>query len=185
MSHVLYDLSEHRHRFAAWAAARAAQRGFAGVEDLRSALKTTDIRVTISRPETSQVGPSEFENLHRRWCTAICSTWNRREIGKEMKYGRAAKLVAVYLKTVVIMGAGAETPLGRCIHPPIDRTLLHRLAASRQIQSPHKTAWRNTNWTQLGKSEYYTLTAQLRDAVPRDLPFWMLEEYWNVSDDEE
>jgi hypothetical protein len=34
---------EHRHRFAVWAAARAAQRGFVTVEKLRDALEATDI----------------------------------------------------------------------------------------------------------------------------------------------
>ena len=109
---------------------------------------------------------------------------NQRGI-RTVKYGRAAKLVAVYLKTMVIVGEGADTPLGHSIHPPIDRTLIQRLAASPRIQSPHKTAWRNTSWTQLGESEYCTLITQLREVVPRDLPFWMLEEYWNASEDEE
>ena len=39
-----YDLSEHRHRFAIWAAARASQRGFTTVENLRNALESTDIQ---------------------------------------------------------------------------------------------------------------------------------------------
>jgi hypothetical protein len=38
-----YDVFEHRHRFAVWAAARAAQRGFVTVEKLRDALEATDI----------------------------------------------------------------------------------------------------------------------------------------------
>jgi hypothetical protein len=100
-------------------------------------------------------------------------------------YGRAAKLVAVYLKTTVILGGGAYTPLGHSIHPPIDRTLLQKLGASPRVRSRHQTAWRNTSWTQLGESGYYTLIAQLRKVVPQDLPFWMLEEYWGVSEDEE
>jgi hypothetical protein len=183
-SHVPYDLLEHRHRFAVWAAARASQRGFTTVENLRGALEDTDIRSAPLNSEVLQLHSSAFEDLHRRWCTSICSALTRRGI-PAVPYGRAAKLVAVYLKTTVIMGEGADTPLGHSIHPPVDRTLLRKLAASPRIQSPHKTAWCNTNWTQLGESEYYTLIAQLREVVPSDLPFWMLEEYWNASEDEE
>jgi hypothetical protein len=94
-------------------------------------------------------------------------------------------MVAVYLKATVIMGGGADTPVGSSIHPPIDRTLLQKLATSPKIRSPHQTAWRKTSWTQLGESEYYTLIAQLREVVPRGVPFWMLEEYWNATEDEE
>jgi hypothetical protein len=36
-------------------------------------------------------------------------------------YGRAAKLVAVYLKATVIIGGNWDTPFGRTMHPPIDR----------------------------------------------------------------
>jgi len=183
-SHVLYDLSEHRHRFAVWAAARASQRGFTTVENLRYALEATDIRSAISKPEFFKLRASEFEALHRRWCTAICSALDQREV-RNVRYGRAAKLVAVYLKATVIMGGGADTPVGSSIHPPIDRTLLQKLAASARILSPHQTAWRKTRWTQLRESEYYTLIAQLREVVPRDSPFWMLEEYWNATEDEE
>jgi hypothetical protein len=39
-----YDLTEHRRRFAAWAAARGAQRGFTTVDSLRDALENCGIR---------------------------------------------------------------------------------------------------------------------------------------------
>jgi hypothetical protein len=43
-------------------------------------------------------------------------------------------LVAVYLKATVIMGERWQSPFGRYLHPPIDRTLLQALAASPQVQ---------------------------------------------------
>jgi hypothetical protein len=63
--------------------------------------------------------------------------------------------------------------------------LLQSLAACQRIKSPHKTAWRNTSWTQLDESSYYGLIGQLREVVPPNLPFWMLEEHWNATDDEQ
>jgi hypothetical protein len=83
------------------------------------------------------------------------------------------------------MGEAVETPFGRQMHPPIDRTLLQNLAASPRIESPHKAAWRTTNWTQLCESAYYGLIEQLREVLPKDVPFWMLEEFWSPTEYEE
>jgi hypothetical protein len=178
---VPYDLSEHRHRFAVWAAARASQRGFTTVGELRDALGATDIRSSVSNPEVMQLRKSGFEELHRRWCAEICAALNRRGIANA-PYGRAAKLVAVYLKAMVIMGDRTDTPFGRSMHPPIDRRLLQNLANARQVQSVHKPEWRRTNWTQLNEEDYYALVAQLREVVSADAPFWMLEEYWSPTE---
>lgn len=176
-----YDLSEHRHRFAVWAAARAAQRGFTTVENLRDALEATDIRSTLSAPDVFQLSPATFDALHQRWCSATCTHLSDRNVAK-ITFGRAAKLVAVYLKAIVALGDGCHSPLGRNLHPPIDRILLHSLAASDRITSPHKEAWRSTNWTQLDESAYSRLIAQLRAAIPTNAPFWAIEEYWQPTD---
>ena len=98
-----------------------------------------------------------------------------------MTYGRAAKLVAVYLKATVIMGDGCDSSFGRNLHPPIDRILLRGLASS-DITSPHKAAWRSINWTQLNEFAYDELIRQLRSTIPGDAPFWTIEEYWEPSD---
>jgi hypothetical protein len=178
---VSYDLSEHRHRFAVWAAARASQRGFTKVKNLREALQETDIRTVLSAPQTFQLSAVEFDGLYRRWCSSICSSLEQDRIAN-VTYGRAAKLVAVYLKATVIMGDGCNSSFGRNLHPPIDRRLLHGLASSDRITSPHKSSWRSINWTQLGKGAYDNLIGQLRSALPDDAPFWTIEEYWEPSD---
>ena len=176
-----YDITEHRHRFAVWAAARASQRGFTTVKHLRNALQATDIRKVLSAPGTLKLSPVQFQALHRRWCSSICSSLTQRGIAN-VTYGRAAKLVAVYLKATVIMGDGCDSSFGRNLHPPIDRILLRGLASSDRITSPHKAAWRLINWTQLDQSAYEQLIAQLRDAISYDAPFWTIEEYWGIDE---
>jgi hypothetical protein len=176
-----YDLAEHRHRFAVWAAARAAQRGFTSVENLRAALEATDIRNVLAAPDTLQLRASTFETLHRRWCSAICSALSTRQV-ERVTYGRAAKLVAVYLKATVIMGGNWDTPFGRSMHPPIDRILLHRLASCDTIESPHKSGWRGISWTKLDEDAYYRLIGQLREAIAVAAPFWIIEEHWEPSE---
>jgi hypothetical protein len=89
--------------------------------------------------------------------------------------------VAVYLKTTVLMGEAADTPFGRRMHPPIDRTLLHNLAAAPGVESPHKAAWRVISWTRLTELRYYELIEQLRVTLPIGAPFWMLEEFFRPA----
>jgi hypothetical protein len=122
----------------------------------RNALQATDIREVLADRDTLQVSAIQFDALHRRWCSRICSSLAQSGI-KNPPYGRAAKLVAVYLKATIIMGgASCDSPLGRNLHPPIDRILLQGLASSR-IESPHRAAWRLIDWTQLDESGYYKL----------------------------
>lgn len=176
-----YGLDEHRHRFAAWAAARAAQRGFTSVGHLRNALESTSIRTVLASADAYSADEAVFAGWHRDWCATICQHLAGQG-NANVTYGRAAKLIAIYLKAMVLMGTGATTPLGRVMHPPIDRILLQALAASPRVVSPHKAAWRTTSWTQLDEAAYYTLIGQLRTALPASEPFWALEEYWQPSE---
>lgn len=83
------------------------------------------------------------------------------------------------------MGDQCDSSFGRNMHPPIDRILLQGLAASKTIVSSHQAAWRSVNWTQLDRTNYYQLVAQLRSVIPDGKPFWMIEEYWQPSDTED
>jgi hypothetical protein len=174
-----YTIEEHRHRFAAWAAARAAQRGFRTVAVLRDALEVTELRDFLSRSRSRDIGKAEFDALHREWCRAICDYLTSRS-PTGVSFGRAAKLVAVYLKTIVIMGEHWDSSLGRNAHPPIDRRLLKELR--KQVQDKGlRRAWAAMNWTQLKEAEYYALVQQLRELV-LPAPFWTLEKHWQPSD---
>jgi hypothetical protein len=104
-----------------------------------------------------------------------------RQVGR-VTYGRAAKLVAVYLKTTVIMGDQWDSPFGRNMHPPIDRILLQRLASCGTIASSHKASWSSISWTKLDEDAYYRLIGHLREAIPVDAPFWVIEEHWEPTE---
>lgn len=129
-----YDPSEHRHRFAVWAAARATQRGFTTVKNLREAIQATDVRKMLAKPSTYEVSATQSDRLHCRWCSAISAHLAEKRISEaKATYGRAAKLIAVYLKAIVIMGDRCDSSFGHNMHPPIDRILRQRLAASPRI----------------------------------------------------
>ena len=178
-----YELFTHRHNFAVWAAARATQRGFTDVPKLRDALIAAGIQRFLPDSVVLDTDCDRFEHLHRSWCRSVCAHLTARGVAN-VTFGRAAKLVAIYLKSMVITAGFAYTQLGRCIHPPIDRRLLQALAADPVHDPEQRTLWRQTNWTQLTEDEYYNLVRQLRSILPGEIPFWMLEEYWTAADDD-
>jgi hypothetical protein len=174
-----YDLDEHRHRFAVWTAARAAQRGFVSVDVLRDALEATEIARFVLEPASLDVTQAVFDSHHREWCLSIVRRLRSRGV-KTATFGRAAKLVAVYLKTMIVIGPNAGCRLSLVIHPPIDRYLLRNLAASSVLPS-RSSEWRQVRWTQLDERSYYELIAGLREALADGEPFWSLERFWDVS----
>jgi hypothetical protein len=179
-----YDMTEHRHRFAAWAAARAVQRGwrYSTKEKLRDALESCGVREFVCSPE-SRAGIDEcrFREFHRQWCRAVIESLTQQGVA-DATFGRAAKLVAVYLKVMVVLSPSGDCDLARIAHPPIDRTELQKVAAEASVDSPRKLLWKTVNWTQLTEENYYSLIGQLRALIPSSDPFWTLEQYWNVAD---
>jgi len=176
-----YDLFQHRHNFAVWAAARATQRGFTTTANLRDALDNCGICEFLRQPAFTEITIENFEILHKRWCNLIFEFLRDRRI-PAVSYGRAAKLVAIYLKTMVIIGGSAYTNLGRCAHPPIDRILLRTLAEETRFPQALPAELRRLNWTELDQTRYYELITKLRSIIEPEMPFWMIEEYWTIFD---
>jgi hypothetical protein len=174
-----YDLFQHRHNFAVWAAARATQRGFTTTANLRDALENCGICEFLRQPAFTEITNENFEILHKRWCNLIFEFLRDRRI-PAVSYGRAAKLVAIYLKTMVIIGGSAYTNLGRCAHPPIDRKLLRALARQAHLPIPSRQELRKINWTELIEEDYCALINTLRSIIGPETPFWTIEEYWTV-----
>ncbi len=177
-----YDLFEHRHRFSLWAAARATQRSFTSVENLRDALENCGIANFLCTPDALNTDEATFKKQHKIWCRSIVDFLKNRDIAK-VTYGRAAKLVAVYLKSMVIIGTNANTSLASVAHPPVDRILLQNLSRAPEIQSQNKRRWRTINSAELDEQSYYDLISQLRGCLRADEPFWSLERFWTVTND--
>ena len=169
-----YTPHQHRHNFSVWAAARASQRGFATVASLRIALEQCGVEDFARKPK--KLG--SFDEQHRTWCRAICVTLDSMEL-KGATYGRAAKLINVYLKGMVVL-ADINSNAAAIVHPPVDRILLRNIAADTAIAKHHRAICRRVNWTQLDESQYFELISVLRE-IKGDDPFWKLERYWSVA----
>ena len=128
-----------------------------------------------------------FSQYHSEWCRSILKIISERGI-EGFAYGRAAKLVGVYLKSMVVLGtnqnADQNAKLARIIHPPIDGILLRNMSNCSEIISPRKGGWRNVKWTKLNEDEYIVLVSELRQAFPASEPFWKLERFWTVADEQ-
>ncbi len=178
MSPRKYDIAKHRHRFAAWAAARGAQRRLKGgnVSTLVAALESSALpkllRGAPSRwPKTSRA----YDKAHRLWCKAIVTHLRRR--GVNATFGRAAKIVAIYVK-VVVVNVAPDSPLASVAHAPIDAYLLEALAQDHSFDPEHRRLWRSARWTQLNEADYYVLVESLRDEGLHEPAFWQIERYW-------
>jgi hypothetical protein len=181
---MIYDLFEHRHRFSVWAGARAAQRGWAKAKTpvLGEAVENCGV-VGFLRAETAApIDELRFEEFHRAWCRKIVTFLEKKGI-PNATYGRAAKLVAVYLKAMVVVGPSWNTDLARVLHPPIDEKLLDKVSRSPEISSLHQPRWGRIKWTKLDAPAYYQLIAELKESLPDGDPFWTLERFWTVTDE--
>lgn len=174
-----YTIANHRHHFAVWAASRAAQRGLKGASTrtLTGALEACGVVDVVAG--ASEIWPSTqatFDIAHQSWCTNILRMLEKAGV-KGATFGRAAKLVAIYLKTTVVLAGHEDTPFARVLHPPIDQILLTALARDERFDRGARRRWKMVNWTQLDEVAYSELVRDLRDAW-RGRPFWTIEQYW-------
>lgn len=176
-----YTLFIHRHRFAVWVATTAVKRGFASLDVMRVALEASELPDFVRDQVESQLSPAAFAQLHKRWCHQIMDALADNEVEK-VTYGRAAKMVAMYLKTMVIVGPWSNTDLAFVAHPPIDRYLLQNLAKVATTPAEVRRLLKATNWTQLSEAKYTELVLVLQSTMRGKTPFWELERHWNVTD---
>ena len=124
-------------------------------------------------PSTSD----QFDTLHGHWCNAITEHLLQADV-KNVTYGRAAKLVAVYLKTMIVI-PDPESVFAAIAHPPVDRILLQNLARDKQYPSVFRKIWSTTNWTGLNEEAYYQLIDGFRQCGLNKPQFWRIERYWD------
>jgi hypothetical protein len=179
LNNMTYTHFQHRHKFAVWCAARAVQRKFAKTPYLKAALEKSGVVEFIKDNKGENISQQDFDRFHEGWCEAIIQSWQKNKI-KGVSYGRAAKLLAVYIKSMVVV-QNNQSKLSDVAHPPIDRMILHNMSKDRRIQHPNRTDWKKINWTQLNKPEYKNLINDFRQVFGGQ-PLWVIEKYWPITD---
>jgi len=169
---MIYTFNEHLHNYAVWAAARAVARNFTNTANVKSAIEETKLRRLLDNNEEFSI--TSFDQFHRKTARQIIAHFNHVDKGLEEKatYGRAAKIIAIYIKTAIVVRDSGMSNLARIAHPPIDRILL-----TNANKEHEKLGLARYNWTQLSEDTYFELVEKLR-TIKFD-SFWEVERYWS------
>ena len=174
---LVYGIEVHQHRFAAWAACRAASIVNCpfGVEQGRAILETSGFTASYCRPEQLPA-PDVVDGVHRQWRAEIIRAAKSRRL--RFTHGVAAKLVNVYLKSPFV-GAGHDAH-ARVVarHPAIDSVLLRELAKANV--GGHRKQWKQaakTRWSKFGSDDCEQVIALIRQPL-NGAPLSKIEEHW-------
>jgi hypothetical protein len=166
-----YNINEHIHLYAVWTAARAVQRGFVKTEKIKIAIESSDLRRFAERPVVAS--PRAYQLLHRKWATQLLLSFKAQKVEvRKLTYGRMAKIIAVYLKTAVIIPSKGKTSVCKIIHPPIDAILLKRIS-----KEPNCERFKFHRWTSLNETAYWELCKDIEQSF--GYFDWRLEKYWS------
>ena len=169
---MAYSFDEHKHRYAVWTAARAVQRSFAKTLDIENAINCTDLK-QFSESVVS-ITQDTYDAQQKEWCGSIMQYFNKEGEKEICSYGRASKIIAIYLKTSVILPNRGETATCLVIHPPIDRKLLDCLTYKKKINGLLEKPW-----TKFEEEDYFKIVEIIK---ANGLAFnWTLEEYWDSN----
>lgn len=151
-----YTIAEHPHRFAVWNIKYAI--GQAGLKEF------VENNICISQ--------NDYDRFHEECCMKIKAAFAEKRV-LDVTYGRAAKIISIYLKTAIIIPFAETDQRAEWIHPPIDSILLSKLCKKEGLEKLDKI-----KWTQLGVENYSEIVAIIRNSK---YPFNLkLEKYWEV-----
>lgn len=172
-----YTIDEHKHRFSAWAASRAASvKGCRfSVEQGKTVLEVTGMQNLISDPNNLPL-PEGMDNAHRKWRHEIIDAAASEDL--TFTHGIAAKLINVYLKAAFVCGGHHNHERVRAIHPPIDSLLLDELYAKNI--GGKRALWneaRRIRFSNFDSDQYEKVIRAIREAM-HGAALWEVERYW-------
>jgi hypothetical protein len=177
--------STYLHEFAVWTSARAVQRNFTTTKIIKQAIENAGIREFAKDFQSCSMSESSFDEKHTELANKLIDSFNNLALLENLKiekegkitYGRMAKIIAIYLKTSVVIPNQGKGELTKVLHPPIDAILLKALHKKPESQS---LKLNKITWTKLNESEYFELINKLRKTFILDY-FWELEQYWEAG----
>lgn len=172
-----YTIDEHRHRFSAWAAGRAASvKGCRfEVEAGKRLLEAIGLNRLLGDPELLPA-VDVIDRDHKVWRGQLIDV--AKMDGIDCTHGVAAKLINVYLKAAFVCGGYHSHERVKMMHPPIDSVLLDELSS--QNVGGYKSVWneaRRIRWSKLNSEQYEKVISYIRKALP-NRGLWEIERYW-------
>jgi hypothetical protein len=173
-----YTIKDHKHRFAAWAASRAASiKGCRfSVEIGKDIIEECGLNKYIDN-QSLLPEPQDIDIKHREWRERIINAAQKH--GIEITHGVAAKLINMYFKSALVCGGSHEHERVKALHPPIDSLILASLAKNNI--GGYKKEWRKFSmirWSKLNCQEYEELIGKLRSCFGINNGFWQVESHW-------
>jgi hypothetical protein len=174
----MHNITEHKHRFAAWAASRASSvKGCRfKVEKGKSILDNSSLK-QISNIDALP-NPEDFDKKHKEWRMEIIELAGKQGLNN-FTHGIAAKLINIYLKTIFVCGGFHDNVKVMAIHPPVDEILLKGLA--KENVGARRKVWieaRKNRWSKFNSSQYEKVIINIKDSLPKNTGLWSIEEYW-------
>lgn len=172
-----YLIEEHRHRFAAWAASRAASvKGCRfTVEIGRALLEAAGLHTIAETPERL---PTNIDYEHKNWRQTIIKN-GKTKYDLNITHGVAAKLINVYLKSLLVCGGYHNHEKVKALHPPVDSLLLSEL--EEKNVGGLREIWKhygNIRWSKFSSDEYEDLIKKIQQVLQPEAGLWSIEEYW-------
>lgn len=174
---MTYEIKEHKHRYAAWAASRASSVKGCRFSVLQGkiVIENSELSAFVDSPQNLPEADS-FDKVHADWRESVIS--EAEKLGLIFTHGVAAKLINVYMKTIFVCGGYAEHEKVASIHPPIDELLLKSLRDN--DVGGLKKEWRKAvtkRWSKFDSEKYQSVIENIRKAL-NGSPMWEIEKYW-------
>jgi len=175
---VSYEIQEHKHRYAAWAASRAASTKTCRFNVLqgRTIIEEIGLQDFLDRPDDLP-NPHQIDAVHREWrAVSILSAERMNLIG--FGHGVAAKLINVYLKGTFVCGGYEKHPSVAALHPPIDSLLLDSL--EEKDKGAREIVWKEAKkakWSKFDSQQYERVVEAIR-SLQAETPLWQVEQHW-------
>jgi hypothetical protein len=175
MAKLNYNLIEHIHKFACWTAARASQERFMSSEVIIEAINSSGLKDIIDRPRSRPASEARFKIWHHKIAKKLIDSLGAKPA---TDFGRVAKIIAIYLKTAVLLPEG-NIPFTQIMYPPIDSSLLNNLSQKMKGKDKFFSKYLSQiRWTKMNKIDHNELIKSIKAHKLHKPAFWMLEVNW-------
>lgn len=178
-----YSIEKHKDMYARWCAAAAYGRGLAdGGNSLAFRLIEVSGLGQVAGPD--DIG-QDVDEWQMSFMKKIDSEAVRLGIG-DFSFGRAQKLVNIYLKAILVCGGHHHHPNVALLHPPLDYELFKGLRTflwkNRKSMSEARAAFlaaqkSNPRWTHFSEADYVTHIDAIK-LLMAGKPLYQVEEHW-------
>jgi hypothetical protein len=180
-----YSIEMHKHLYARWCAAAAYRRGLAGGGNaLAFKLIEESGLGKVSGPEDIGQNVDEWQIGFMK---KIVDNATKQRV-TDFSFGRAQKLVNIYLKTVLVCGGHHQHKLVALLHPPLDSELFKGLRSflweNRKRLAEARAAFiaaqkLNPSWTTFSEDDYRKHMEAIKLLMDGQ-PLYLVEEHWKL-----